>query len=416
VNASEIQNKGHEQSSVGCILVNYRTPREMLGRCLDSIFESSPAVMPAVVIVDNDSGDGVAEEMAGSYAGVELVHMTSNAGFAAAVNRGLEFVDAPYVLMLNTDAVLAESALQLMVTALDDAEKDCAGIAPKMMLSAQRGIIDSVGTVMPPSGASFSRGIGQCDLGQYDRSEEVAGVCFGAALVRRELFDPARVGPLYEGYFLYFEDTDWCMRAFSQGYRFLTEPGAMVQHVHSGITREEPLEFEYRLIELNTIKIVTRTFASPLLAGRVVGARLFRLLARTLIRRRHVSANLLIISSYLQSLPALLAQRRRLKARRITPDTKIFQMAAVENAWFDTKHYRPDRCLDSLIDTYQRLQRQGNEPRYGKILESLRRMKATAPAGGKPVADKELLALVADEPACVRELLDSAVTQNIVNG
>lgn len=401
-------NQDEALPTIACILVNYCTPREMLFQCLDSIIGSCEGLEPAIVIVDNASGDGVVDQVASAYPGIAILKLTSNDGFAAAVNAGLQRTDADYVLMLNTDAVITDGALDNLVAVLDRSPKDCAGVAPKMMSSTHAGLIDAIGTVMPPNGASFSRGIGQCDLGQYDRQEEVSGVCFGAALLRRELFEPSRVGPLYEGYFLYFEDSDWCMRAMSQGYRFITVPEAVVLHMHSGVTRQESLDFKYKLIELNTLKIVTRTFASSRHAGRVVLSRLARLLARTFIRRRHVSANLSIMALYLSALPSLIRERHRLKARRIASDARVFMLAEGENAWFDTVNYTPDRCLDSLIDSYRRLHQQQSSPRYGEILSLLQRMRLEQSGGRAPKLAVEQISLLREEPACVCQLLETA--------
>lgn len=395
-------------ASIGCILVNYRSPREMLERCLASLFEPDRGVPLRVIMVDNNSGDGVAEQARADFPLLQLVHMSHNAGFAAAVNRGLAEVSEPFVLLLNTDAVLTPGALDEMARSLEKAGPRVAGVAPKMMSSSHEGILDAIGTVMPPTGAPFNRGIGQCDLGQYDRVEEVAGVCFGAALLRWGLFEPDEVGPLYEDYFLYFEDSDWCMRAVSQGYRFLTAPGAVVLHEHSGVTRHETLVFKYRLIELNTLKIVTRTFESPGKTARIVLARSARLLARTFIRRRFIRANLSTLVTYLSALPALLGERRHLKTRRTVSDQKIFAMAKGEGAWFDTVSYTPDRCLDSLIDTYERLLHLQKDPRYGKILAVLYRMKMDEAAERQTIPKEEIAELFAGEPMCVRELLRMA--------
>ncbi len=395
-----------EKASVGCILVNYRTPWEMLCRCLDSIVARNDSVDCSITLLDNASGDETPAKLREAYPQVNLIEMRSNTGFAAAVNRGLREVSEPFVLMLNTDAVLTDGALETMAKTLAQAPATCAGVAPKMLLSSSmEGIIDAVGTVMPADGAAFSRGIGQCDLGQYDAVESVSGVCFGAALLRRPLLDPDAIGPLYEGYFLYFEDTDWCMRAASQGYGFLTVPEAVVYHEHSGVARKQSLEFKYRMIELNTLKIVTRTFESTRGAARVVSARLARLAARTLMRRRNVRANLLILASYLSSLPSLLAERRELAARRTVSDAEVLALAAGENAWFDSISYRPDRCLDSLIDSYDRLQRQQGGQRCLEMLSLLKWLKLEQSAGQSPPLSREQLKLLAGEPPCVSGLL-----------
>lgn len=391
---------------IACILVNYRSPWDMLKSCLESISASTGASV-RVTIVDNGSGDGVLDQVRKTFPATNIIELGRNAGFAAAVNRGLAEVEEPYVLLLNTDAMLTPDAARIMAQALDEAGDDIAGVAPKMMSSTHEGIIDAIGTVMPRWGAPYNRGIGQCDLGQYDRREEVAGVCFGATLIRRSLFDPQEVGPLYENYFLYFEDADWCMRATSQGYRFLTVPKAEVLHMHSGVTRHESLEFKYRLIELNTLKMVTRTFGNARGAARVVAARTYRLLARTFIRRRFIRANLATIAAYLSALPRLLAERRQLKTRRITSDQKIFAMAEGEHAYFNTVNYAPDRCLESLIDTYQRLLKQERAPEAGKVLTALYKIEMEASGGKTPALAGEMKELFSSQPTCVRALLET---------
>ncbi|MHB0867599.1 MAG: glycosyltransferase family 2 protein [Thermoleophilia bacterium] len=393
-------------AAVACILVNYRSPWEMLAGCLDSIYASG-GITVNVTLVDNASGDGVIDQVRQAYPAVNVSEAPDNAGFAAAVNRGLTAVTEPFVLLLNTDTQLAPDAVALMTDALSQSDSRIAGVAPKMLSSAHAGIIDAVGTVMPTWGAPFNRGIGQCDLGQYDISEPVAGVCFGAALLRRELFEPAAVGPLYEDYFLYFEDSDWCMRAAAMGYGFLTAPASVVLHLHSGITRMETLDFKYRLIELNTLKMVTRTFESPLRTAHIVTSRSLRLLARTFVRRRFIRANIATLTAYAGALPRLLRERRELKARRTTSDTAILNLSRNEHAYFDTVEYCPDRCLEALTDTYLKRLRQTSDPETGRLLAALYRLRPTGAGTIDPAVMDEARRLFADQPPCVRELLDA---------
>ena len=166
------------------------------------------------------------------------MELEENAGFAAGVNSAMKAVREPYALLLNTTLSLRTPPCRTMVDALEAAGDDCAGVAPKMMSSVHKGVIDAIGTVMPRDGASFNRGIGQCDLGQYDQAEEVFGTCFGATLLRAELLKTGSVGSLHEGYFLYFEDSDWCMRARSQGLSF--PDGAGCCRFSSALRRHPP--------------------------------------------------------------------------------------------------------------------------------------------------------------------------------
>jgi GT2 family glycosyltransferase len=397
--------------SVACIIVNYHSPYEMLRQCLDSVLNSLD-VDCNIILVDNNSRDGVIEQVKVDFPDVRIMELEENAGFAAGVNSAMKAVREPYALLLNTDAILTDTAVSRMVNALEAAGDDCAGVAPKMMSSVHKGVIDAIGTVMPRDGASFNRGIGQCDLGQYDQAEEVFGTCFGVTLLRAVLLKSGGVGPLHEGYFLYFEDSDWCMRARSQGYRFLTAPDAVVYHLHSGVTRHETLSFKYRLIELNTLKIVVRTFESPLLAARIICSRSTRLLARTFIRRKFIRENLSIIASFLIALPGLISERRQLIRRRSVSDRETFNYAAGEEAFFDTVDYRPQRHLDSLITSYQLLLSKEKDPATKKILTALYKLKVESSQERNASIDDETLKMFTRETECVRNFIQQYVAMN----
>lgn len=392
---------------VRCLIVTYGCSLEMLKRCLDSVAENL-GERDGITLVDNGTPASVIAGIKSAFPLADVVSMERNAGFAAAVNFGMESIADPYVLLLNPDTILKPGSLKLMRQALESAGEDVAGVAPKMMSSSHPGVIDAIGTVMPPDGASFNRGIGQCDLGQYDRSEEVFGACFGAALLRRDLFRPDAVGGLYERYFLYFDDSDWCMRARSQGYKFLTAPEAVVDHLHSGTIRDESLAFKYKLVELNTLRLVVRNFDSLGRTLNIVTSRCARLVARTIIRRRFIGANLSTLGTFLIELPGLIRERRALKRFRIIPDSRIFRMASGEDAYFDTVAYQPDRCLDSLIDTYLQLLKQRKDPDYGRVLAILYRCRRQADAGSEPVLDQGETDLLERQTPCVKELLKRA--------
>src|SRR6266545_343357 len=84
---------------IAIIVVTYNSAAH-IGPCLD-------AAIPAAaefVVVDNASTDGTTAEVC--RRGVRLIANSTNRGFAAAVNQGIAATAAPYVLLLNPDAVL----------------------------------------------------------------------------------------------------------------------------------------------------------------------------------------------------------------------------------------------------------------------------------------------------------------------
>jgi len=163
-----------------------------------------------------------------------------NSGFAAACNRGLEATGAPFALLLNPDAVLQDGALEALEnTAHTNPE---AGVIGAL-------ILDTDGTVQAESYGRFPslltqaglhirrmlqrlRGRTTGSLRAPDSAKAVDWVTGAAMLVRRSAI--AEVGPLDEGFFLYYEDIDWCRRMRVQGWRILLEPSAKVLHHRGG--------------------------------------------------------------------------------------------------------------------------------------------------------------------------------------
>jgi hypothetical protein len=114
-------------------------------------------------------------------------------------------------------------------------------------------VIDNVGAAAHATGFICNRGIGEIDIGQYDRLgvHPVAGLCFAAALLRRNVFET--VGLLESSYFMYAEDSEWCLRAKAYGFTFLAVPQAEVLHDHSLSTRRQAGDVKHWLISRNTL-------------------------------------------------------------------------------------------------------------------------------------------------------------------
>jgi GT2 family glycosyltransferase len=167
-----------------------------------------------------------------------------NSGFAAANNRGLEATRAPFVLLLNPDAELQDGALKALEQTAHANPR--AGIVGALVLDADGSVqADSYGrfpSLLTQSGLHLRRilerlrGRATGLLKTPDSTRLVDWVTGAAMLVRRSAI--AEVGPLDEGFFLYYEDIDWCRRMHLRGWKVLLEPTARVVHQRGG--SEEP--------------------------------------------------------------------------------------------------------------------------------------------------------------------------------
>ncbi len=93
---------------VAAVIVHYRTPAETTAA---AAAVASTAPEAEIVVVDNASGDRVGEALALAAPGARLVTESVNRGYGAACNRGARETSRPYLLFLNSDAVVRPGAI-----------------------------------------------------------------------------------------------------------------------------------------------------------------------------------------------------------------------------------------------------------------------------------------------------------------
>ena len=240
-------------AAVFVVIVNYRTPALAI-ECLASLQSELAALRGGrVVVVDNASGDDSirlimeAIEIRGWASWAELMALPRNGGFAYGNNRAIERVrdhDGAFasIVFLNPDAVVLPGCIATLVRLFD--QRADVGIVGAS-LEDETGRRQRSAHVFPSAvseleGAArlgpLSRMVGRraIDLEASEVSCEcdwVSGACFA---VRRDLLD--EIGGLDEGYFLYFEETDFCWRARRAGWACWYVPEVRVVHREGSAT------------------------------------------------------------------------------------------------------------------------------------------------------------------------------------
>lgn len=320
--------------SVGALIVAYEAPANLLAALLESL---PPTAVDEVLVVDNHSTrqDGLE---AAREQGATILPMGRNAGFPAAVNAGFAALARhDWVLVLNFDIHLLPGAVEALVAAGESHPK-VAAVAPKILLYDHPGHLDAVGTQVHPGFLASNRGIGQPDLGQFDAVEPVAGVCFGAALIRRSAWE--EVGGMWEPYFLYYEDVDWCWRARLGGWLILSAPEAGAVHRHSWLLRTKPTAAKYIWVQSNLLLAIARLL-EPGRALRETVRRLRQLRLRARAEPSLARASRSLVWRWLGLLPKALASRRSTQAGRQVSDALLFAFAEGHRGCFDDAGYRP---------------------------------------------------------------------------
>ena len=162
----------------------------------------------------------------------EIIYTGKNLGFAAGNNIGIKRAlqkGADYVLLLNDDTVVSPDFLDILVA---EAEKDplIGMLGPEVLCFRDRERVSFAGAKLDPVAGTFS----------FPRSGEFSTASGGtppfesdyitgcALLVKKSLLD--RIGLLDERFFLYWEDSDWGLRAKKAGFRCLVVPAARIWH------------------------------------------------------------------------------------------------------------------------------------------------------------------------------------------
>jgi len=147
-----------------------------------------------------------------------------NLGFTAGVNKGILAGDAPYVWLLNQDAVVLEGAQGALIHRFSYSEK--VGIVGSMQLDHDDpDLIRHGGTIQCLPGVHKG---GRLSMGHCRVPEKQTWVNFASAMLRREMI--RHIGLLDENMFLICSDSDYCYWARYRGWEVWYIPESKVLH------------------------------------------------------------------------------------------------------------------------------------------------------------------------------------------
>lgn len=223
------------------IIVNWNTA-DHLERCLASIVQSANADSVDVAVVDNASSDASVSVVESKFAGVRLIRNRANVGFTRASNQGILASAGRYVLLLNSDSVVARGALAALVGFMDK-HPDAGACGPRLV--RPDGTIQPYGFGGDPSlSYLLARGLRRLLFGRplhdwaIDEVHSVDWVSGACIILRREALN--KVGLLDEGFFMYFEDNDLCLRLRERGWRVYYNPDVSVIHLGGQSLAQNP--------------------------------------------------------------------------------------------------------------------------------------------------------------------------------
>jgi N-acetylglucosaminyl-diphospho-decaprenol L-rhamnosyltransferase len=243
-------------SDLAVVIVNYNV-RDLLRRCLKSVFASQGDFTFDVCVVDNASTDDSAAMVQSEFPLVQLIANEENVGYPAGNNQGLkrlgvdlaaEETKPRYCLLLNPDTEVPDDAFAQFVDYLDT-HQDIGVIGPKLVLPDGSLDLACRRSFPTPEVSSYrmlglsrlfprSRRFGRYNMTYLDENEvaDVDSVVGAFMMVRTRAV--ADVGLMDERFWMYGEDLDWAKRIKDDGWRVVYYPLVEVLHVKRASSRQ----------------------------------------------------------------------------------------------------------------------------------------------------------------------------------
>ncbi|MEW1976698.1 glycosyltransferase family 2 protein [Microbacterium profundi] len=212
------------QQALSVIIVTYNSA---------SVVEAAILGLPSdceIIVVDNASTDSTLDILQAAPRDLTILPRSDNAGFAKAVNQGAKQATGDYLLLLNPDARIDESAVASVLDHL--AHNPEMGIASPLVVEGDgalktlaagheptiwRMLTHATGLSRLSSGSDILRGhyLLRGQLGDQPE-RDVSWVSGGCMFVRRQAWE--QLGGLTERWFMYAEDVEFCLRAKAAGF------------------------------------------------------------------------------------------------------------------------------------------------------------------------------------------------------
>lgn len=221
------------------VIVNYNT-KDLLLKCLHSVFTMKTAYDYEVIVVDNASDDDSVNSVKIYYPQAIILPQNKNLGYSKSNNKGIDISRGRYILLLNPDTIVEPETISEMIRLMD--ENSHVGIAGCKIILPDGSLDKACKRTFPTPLNSFyhfsglakmfpnSKRFGAYNLTFLNENQisEVDSVVGAFMLVRKEVVE--QIGMLDEDYFMYAEDVDWCLRAKNNGWTVLYYPKVNIIH------------------------------------------------------------------------------------------------------------------------------------------------------------------------------------------
>ena len=234
------------------IIVSYNV-KFFLEQCLRSCVKATQNLEAEIIVVDNNSVDESTEMVKEKFPNISLIHNQENLGFSKANNQAILKAKGEFVLLLNPDTLVEEDAFEKAICFMS--EKKEVGVVGVQMIDGKGKFLDESKRGIPDFQTSFLKFLGlnkffpnSQTLNSYylgnldkDKRHEVDVLAGAFMLIRKSVLNV--VGRLDEQFFMYWEDTDLCMRIADKGYKIYYLGDIKIIHYKGESNKRHTLNF-----------------------------------------------------------------------------------------------------------------------------------------------------------------------------
>ncbi|MFC1738960.1 glycosyltransferase family 2 protein [Planctomycetota bacterium] len=245
-----LRNKNNN-SELSIVIVNWNV-KNLLTRCLNSIYKTVKKIDFEIIVVDNASSDGSVKMVKDKFPTVILIENKVNVGFPLANNEAVKLSNGKLLLFINPDTEVHENAINKLYNRIS--KDDSIGIiGPKILLPNKKIEYNCARNFKTWYYIFFNifflkklfpnnRLFGGELMGSWDHQETREIPCVNGAcmLIKRDLF--LKVG-LFEKN-MFFEDIDLCYKVKKVGKKILYLADASITHF-SGVSRNAITDMEH---------------------------------------------------------------------------------------------------------------------------------------------------------------------------
>jgi GT2 family glycosyltransferase len=246
-----VKDESNSDPCVCCVIVNWNGWRDTLD-CLASLRDQEYGNLQ-ILVVDNGSTDDSVERIRSAFPEARLIETGKNIGFPSGCNVGLRAAlagSAEFVWMLNNDTVCPPDTLRKLIRRAVASPE--AGLVGTVLLYAHDPTkVQAWGGGRIRPWIAFST--------HFHAPTEFGPNCyttFASVLVRREIFE--EIGLLYEGFFMYCDDTDLCLRMQKTRWKIVMAEDTAVLHKEGASTTTGQKPFMTKVVTVSSLRLIRR--------------------------------------------------------------------------------------------------------------------------------------------------------------